>query len=193
MTIAANREYPPEPLPSGALGEFFTKVADIAEAQPATRPSMVRVVLNHPPDMSEFVAWPIKNLFAVSDLHQGHPGSVAIETGGIGTYMRVKVVAGYKTTALEVMADDPEVVTRVLRLGDVYLSGGAAAKQAAGIAASGQPGSEPEPDARTQRGMLPWLENHPAYRWIVVLTAIVGGIGLLVALMKWLIVRLLGG
>lgn len=156
----------------------------MAIAAGAAPEGTLTVVIDHSGGMTEFVDWPIERAFAVTDLQQGHPGSVAIYRFR-GDISEVRVHGGYKKTVVYIIAKTAEAANEVLSIGDRYFP----AYQPEQSESSPLPLQMPSPrrlEEPGRRGPLAWLEGHSAYRWLVVIISIAAGGTLLVAVARWI-------
>jgi len=194
-SASASRTYTGQPIPQGALSEFFKQVRSVVAASGLLADlETVGVSIASRGGISEHFEWTLDRLFTVTDLSDGNPSSVKFPALP-GSYI-VEISRPFGALQLIVVAPTAEEVAAILTLGDRYFPAGSLPAQAdsptpAKAAKALKPTErrqveEPTKVRRLGRA-LDWMEHHPLYRLLLIIGGVVGGLAAVVGAALWAI------
>lgn len=180
MSVDVARDYANRSLPSGAVGKLFHGINALCISLGGEdRSRKISVSFRHSAELTERADWAIEQLYAVTDLSQGHPSMIALHSHrGLdlrGLDLSVYLCEGYQKLTLKVEAPNAEVAHSVLSLADRYLDELPMAPES--VESVHPDNSVP---TATTRDLLSWMEHHPVYRAIAVLVTVASAVGLVV-------------
>lgn len=199
-SASASRTYTGQPIPQGALSEFFKQVRSVVAASGLLADQgrladleTVGVSIASRGGISEHFEWTLDRLFTVTDLSDGNPSSVKFPALP-GSYV-VEISRPFGVLQLIVVAPTAEEVAAILTLGDRYFpaeplpaQASPTPSKAAEALKSTRRGQVEEPTRARRLGRaLDWMEHLPLYRLLLILGGAVAGLAVVVGAAVWVI------